>query len=111
MLSPSLGLEMHLGACQDKNIKIWNNIITTAHEFCKIHHPGCQMLMSAAFALEVGICWLHKLDRKNESTPIYTTSLKSQNCTHHKELHKGKVNLLPTDATIPSRNKINFITT
>lgn len=65
MLSPSHGFEMHLGACQDKNIKIQNNIITTPHEFCKTHHPGYQMLMGAAFALEVGICWLQKLDRKN----------------------------------------------
>lgn len=36
---------------------------------------------------------------------------KYQNCAHNKDLHEGKVNMLPMDATIPSKNKINFITT
>jgi len=50
-------------------------------------------------------------EQKNSSTSMYVVSLKSWNCTHHKELHEGEVNTLPTDATVPSRNKINFITT
>lgn len=68
------------------------------------------MLFGTAFTLTVGICWFHKLKGKSKSNPIYVITSKSQNCTHHKKLHKGEVNMLPTAAPIPSRNKINFIT-
>lgn len=110
-LGSSFGFEMHLDACRNINNKTLNNIITTPMGFAKHTNPGYQMLTGTAFTMKVGIRWCHKRNRKNSSTPIYAISLKSQNCTHPRELHKGEVNMLPMDATIPSRNKINFVTT
>lgn len=70
------------------------------------------MLMGTAFTLKVGICWFHKLNRENSSTPIYAVSTPIS-ClrTVHTTKSFTKVNMLPMYAIIPSRNKINFITT
>lgn len=71
------------------------------------------MLKGTEFTLKVGIHWCQKTMGKNNNnlSQFMLYLFKYQNCAHNKDLHEGKVNMLPMDAMIPSKNKINFITT
>lgn len=70
------------------------------------------MLKGTAFTLKVGIhCCQKKNNGEKNLSQFMLYLFKYQNCAHNKDLHEGKVNMLPMDAMIPSKNKINFITT